>query len=473
MHHTPLDPRPQLGRPALADLAPARPAAKTTVARGCDRRHLAAIRPSRARARRTPAERTSSRAARRPRRGVRRRRTAVSVLAAVLLPATLGACGPHARPDDRPTPATATPGLHSAAPTTARPAPMATATPAGDAGSPAAAGATGETGPPCAGGPDAEIPAVEVPAVHVAPVTVPDQELDGHPVPGFSVGGIDLPADRIAATCVRYDAAPAGCLGEVTIPARTIPAVTLPALTIPAVDVPGAHAGPAHRSAVTRPAVIVPAATRPAVCSPKRASGALRAPIVQPALGRAAAMRGLLYRQMVDRPRVCLNGECLPAVTVPAVTVEPVVVPPVAVESRALEFTALPEISADCVSVWRGAGQTAYRLCADVLFAFDRAGVRPRAARALREVAASIAKRYPGRALRVEGHTDAAGAPAYNQRLSTQRAAAVKRWLVEHAHIAARRISTHGYGETRPAATNASTAGRARNRRVVIGVAAS
>jgi OOP family OmpA-OmpF porin len=59
---------------------------------------------------------------------------------------------------------------------------------------------------------------------------------------------------------------------------------------------------------------------------------------------------------------------------------------------------------------------------------------------------ALVAERYPGRALRVEGHTDAAGAPAYNQRLSTQRAAAVKRWLVDQAHVAARRISTHGFG---------------------------
>jgi OOP family OmpA-OmpF porin len=49
---------------------------------------------------------------------------------------------------------------------------------------------------------------------------------------------------------------------------------------------------------------------------------------------------------------------------------------------------------------------------------------------------------------------------------------AVKRWLVEHAHIPARRISARGYGENRPAATNASSSGRARNRRVMIGVAA-
>jgi outer membrane protein OmpA-like peptidoglycan-associated protein len=34
--------------------------------------------------------------------------------------------------------------------------------------------------------------------------------------------------------------------------------------------------------------------------------------------------------------------------------------------------------------------------------------------RALREVAASITKRYAGRTLRVEGHTDASGAPTYN-----------------------------------------------------------
>jgi flagellar motor protein MotB len=60
-------------------------------------------------------------------------------------------------------------------------------------------------------------------------------------------------------------------------------------------------------------------------------------------------------------------------------------------------------------------------------------------------------------------------AVAYNDRLSVRRAESVKRWLAGHG-IAAGRISTHGYGESEPVATNATDAGRQKNRRVVIGV---
>jgi OOP family OmpA-OmpF porin len=69
----------------------------------------------------------------------------------------------------------------------------------------------------------------------------------------------------------------------------------------------------------------------------------------------------------------------------------------------------------------------------------------------------------------VEDDTDSRGSDAYNDALSIRRAEAVKRWLTAHG-IAAGRISTHGYGEAEPVATNATDAGRQKNRRVVIGV---
>lgn len=67
----------------------------------------------------------------------------------------------------------------------------------------------------------------------------------------------------------------------------------------------------------------------------------------------------------------------------------------------------------------------------------------------------------------LEGHTDSRGEDAYNQDLSSRRAAAVKAKLAEDYGIAAERISTVGYGEGRPIADNDTTEGRARNRRVV------
>lgn len=67
----------------------------------------------------------------------------------------------------------------------------------------------------------------------------------------------------------------------------------------------------------------------------------------------------------------------------------------------------------------------------------------------------------------VEGHTDSRGAASYNKVLSEKRAQAVANVLVNELDIDASRISTVGYGEERPLATNDTEAGRQINRRVV------
>ena len=69
--------------------------------------------------------------------------------------------------------------------------------------------------------------------------------------------------------------------------------------------------------------------------------------------------------------------------------------------------------------------------------------------------------------LLLEGHTDSIGSDQYNQSLSERRAAAVKAYLVEQYRLPASRISTVGYGESRPVDSNNSAEGRARNRRVI------
>jgi OmpA-OmpF porin, OOP family len=71
------------------------------------------------------------------------------------------------------------------------------------------------------------------------------------------------------------------------------------------------------------------------------------------------------------------------------------------------------------------------------------------------------------RKVRVEGHTDAVGNDAYNEELSARRAASVARWLVEHG-VAEGRLVTEGFGSRQPIDSNATEAGRANNRRVVL-----
>jgi outer membrane protein OmpA-like peptidoglycan-associated protein len=80
---------------------------------------------------------------------------------------------------------------------------------------------------------------------------------------------------------------------------------------------------------------------------------------------------------------------------------------------------------------------------------------------------ARVMEQNPERTIRIEGHTDNKGSDSYNQRLSEQRAEAVKRALMCEG-IQAGRITTIGYGEAYPVATNLSSSGRQQNRRVEI-----
>ncbi len=77
-------------------------------------------------------------------------------------------------------------------------------------------------------------------------------------------------------------------------------------------------------------------------------------------------------------------------------------------------------------------------------------------------------KKYPGSEVRVEGHTDSVGTDKYNQKLSERRAEAVKNYFVRKGAVDASKITSAGYGETRPVASNETEQGRAQNRRVEI-----
>lgn len=101
-----------------------------------------------------------------------------------------------------------------------------------------------------------------------------------------------------------------------------------------------------------------------------------------------------------------------------------------------------------------------------ILFKSEETVLTPAGIRYL-EALADYLKKSPGRAVQIAGHTDATGARSLNQRLSERRAEAVA------AHLSARgvdtaRLITRGFADTRPVASNRTSAGRAANRRVEI-----
>lgn len=68
--------------------------------------------------------------------------------------------------------------------------------------------------------------------------------------------------------------------------------------------------------------------------------------------------------------------------------------------------------------------------------------------------------------IRIEGHTDSAGARSANQKLSEGRALSVAGWLVNHG-VDCKRLLAVGFGDSKPIADNTSAEGRAQNRRTM------
>jgi outer membrane protein OmpA-like peptidoglycan-associated protein len=109
---------------------------------------------------------------------------------------------------------------------------------------------------------------------------------------------------------------------------------------------------------------------------------------------------------------------------------------------------------------------------ADALFEFDKATLGADAEQTLAVLGPQIAQRgeHP---IVIEGHTDSIGSDAHNQRLSEQRAAAVRAWLAAHRFVPAS-TPIKAYGKTRPVAPNTNPdgsdnpAGRQKNRRVEV-----
>jgi outer membrane protein OmpA-like peptidoglycan-associated protein len=100
----------------------------------------------------------------------------------------------------------------------------------------------------------------------------------------------------------------------------------------------------------------------------------------------------------------------------------------------------------------------------DVLFDFNKYTLKPEAREKLAKVS-GILLAYPNLKLQVEGYTDNIGTDEYNQKLSEERAEAVRDYLTSQS-VQEANISAQGYGKSDPIADNSTNAGRAQNRRV-------
>ena len=83
-----------------------------------------------------------------------------------------------------------------------------------------------------------------------------------------------------------------------------------------------------------------------------------------------------------------------------------------------------------------------------------------------------VLKKYPKNRIVVQGYTDSTGSDAINNKLSTQRAKAVYDFLLGSG-LKTQSITYVGYGSSNPIASNATAAGRAQNRRVVLSITAN
>jgi outer membrane protein OmpA-like peptidoglycan-associated protein len=100
----------------------------------------------------------------------------------------------------------------------------------------------------------------------------------------------------------------------------------------------------------------------------------------------------------------------------------------------------------------------------DVLFDTGRYSLKPGAREKLAKVA-GILLAYPGLNIEVGGYTDNVGTDGMNQTLSENRAGSVRDYLVQQG-VLANSVSSRGFGNTLPVASNDNSAGRQQNRRV-------
>jgi outer membrane protein OmpA-like peptidoglycan-associated protein len=125
--------------------------------------------------------------------------------------------------------------------------------------------------------------------------------------------------------------------------------------------------------------------------------------------------------------------------------------------------------NSEAAAIKREGNLLAISLKGDLTFDTNSATVRPGLYSEIDRIA-NVLYQYQQTVVRIEGHTDNRGSEEYNLNLSQRRADAVKNLLSQRG-LAANRVETMAFGESRPIATNDTEAGRQMNRRVEIKIA--
>jgi outer membrane protein OmpA-like peptidoglycan-associated protein len=118
------------------------------------------------------------------------------------------------------------------------------------------------------------------------------------------------------------------------------------------------------------------------------------------------------------------------------------------------------------VSVTRVGDQIILNMPSNITFNTDQYSIMPAFFPTLNSVALVVNK-YNRTIVDIYGHTDSTGSAAHNLQLSERRAMSVASYLAAQG-VDARRFAVTGFGDTRPIASNATSEGRAQNRRVEI-----
>ncbi|MES2808801.1 MAG: OmpA family protein [Bacteroidota bacterium] len=166
------------------------------------------------------------------------------------------------------------------------------------------------------------------------------------------------------------------------------------------------------------------------------------------------------------------NGDNESVVTDTTTTKEVVAVTQPAWDSVNFESPALtdpdPDITDADITLSGNDQYVIYSLGENILFATDQNAIQASADAKLKQIAASINRRYKGASIGVYGSADAIGDADHNKQLGEDRANAVKNWLSSNGGFDAANISVHTLGESQPVASNNTADGRQQNRNVKI-----
>ncbi len=136
--------------------------------------------------------------------------------------------------------------------------------------------------------------------------------------------------------------------------------------------------------------------------------------------------------------------------------------------NQLIAFFANAEINDKDIAISGNGQYTIYTLGENILFSTDQANLQASAGDKLKQIVASLNKRFKGAEIGVYGSADSTGTEGHNKMLGAERAKAVKTWLTTTGGMDSTKVSIHSLGDTKPVASNATASGRQQNRNVSI-----